>query len=227
MSDIIRFNSIAGVPIRYARKDGTVPPAPPYGTLGTTVRHVSCRADFRDKIAAFLADLARACPYGPPSALVCGSFMGGRKSGQHAEGRAWDLDAVWWGEHGGPVVTYYADQDARRYLAVEATLRRHFGVVLNWWTPNLDGSFSHKCHFHCDSKYPTGFYKSRTIVRFVQLALTYVLGRPVAVDGEWGPQTAGAAGDWKWTHIPGVRITGTLADNWITFLGAVEEAGWW
>ena len=226
--EIVKFNSIAGVPIRYARKDGTVPPAPPYGTLGTTVRHVSCRADFRDKIAAFLADLARVCPYGMPSALVCGSFMGGRKSGMHAEGRAVDIDAVWWGDpyvtgldrpKPFPVITYYADQDARRYLAIEATLRRHFGTVLGWWY-----NAKHKDHWHCDDSSPVGFNpRSTQRALFVQLALTHVLGWPVAVDGKYGPQTeTGVA------SVMGESIYFDLEpiDGWVAFLSAVESAGW-
>jgi hypothetical protein len=71
------------------------------------------------------------------------------------------------------------------YHAVEAVLWRHFGTVLDYHY-NTD----HRDHFHLDDGTAVDFRASSpSRVKFLQGALSYVHGLPVAIDGAYGPQT--------------------------------------
>ena len=77
----------------------------------------------------------------------------------------------------------------RRYLAVEALLRKRFRTVLNGYY-NTD----HETHFHvdngCDVEPLNKTLRSHTL--FMQLVANNFLGRNIAVDGTWGTATQGA-----------------------------------
>jgi hypothetical protein len=170
-----------GVPVQY---DRLTPAA--YGTRGVPHTFFST-ASFEDKLDSCFEQLWELNPFGRAQVITsAGAWVD--KPGFHGSGRAFDLDGLFWAEktfvtlHDG-----FEGRDRRLYLAVEAVLRMHFGEVLNY---NFNAA--HHDHFHISDVEP-GFTTGRaTTVYFLQNALTFVLGRPVGIDGQFGPQTSGA-----------------------------------
>jgi hypothetical protein len=174
------FTHLSGAEVRYDRLSRES-----YGTRGRATRFYTTPA-FEEKLQAAFADLWDACPLGEAEVIASGgAFV--EKPGAHGRGRAFDLDALFWPERTFVALSY--PQDRRFYLAVEAVLRMHFGTVLSYhYNP------AHRDHLHLDDLTPTGFVpEHRSRVLFLQMALTHLFDRPVAIDGLVGPETRGAA----------------------------------
>ena len=144
------------------------------------------RSAFEEKLQAAFAALWDACPLGTAEVIASGGAYV-EKPGAHGRGRAFDLDAIFWPERTFVALSY--PQNRRFYLAVEAVLRKHFGTVLNYRYNS-----AHRDHLHLDDLAPVGFVPGhRSRVLFLQMALTHLFGRTVAIDGLIGPETRGAA----------------------------------
>lgn len=115
------------------------------------------------------------------------------KSGMHGYGRAFDLTSIrytngqWfdtntdWRNYG----LYWQ----RHYLAVVASLRRHFGTVLTCWY-----NTAHYDHIHFDSGTSVGPINSglKSDTTLVQAACKYLNGANITIDGVWGSGTNAA-----------------------------------
>jgi hypothetical protein len=178
------FTELAGVPVHY---DRFPEPQFSYGTRGKPLKF-HCTETFEQKLHACFDELWRVCPLGKAEVIAsAGTFVD--KPGQHGLGRAFDLDCIFWADKA--FITLHFPMDRRFYLAVDAVLRKHFGTVLNFHF-----NAAHRDHFHVDDGAPTGFVAShRSRVLFLQMALTFLFDRPVAIDGRIGPETNGATRD--------------------------------
>jgi len=210
--DLVRFSEIAGAPIHYARAPVSV-----YGSIGVP-RTPRLDREFLAKLDVCFEELWSVAPAGRGRAIVSGGCYV-EKAGMHGAGRAIDIDAIWWPEETRepPVVTLNYPRDRKRYLAVEAVLRKHLGIVLDYHYNK-----KHWDHFHCDDSQPVGFFPTASRVVFVQAALIHVFGVDVAHDGVWGAETEAAV----------ELITSQLAINsisltagWLCFLDAVALTG--
>lgn len=172
------FRTLAGVPVHYARY---ADPRFGYGTRGKPYRFY-CDDAFRTQLNQCFDELWRVCPLGEGEVITsAGCYVD--KPGSHRFGRGFDLDAIFWADT--PFITFHYPQDRALYLGVEAILRKHFGTVLNY-----EYDAAHQDHFDIDNLAPTGFFpQHRSRVLFLQMALTYLFDRPVAIDGRIGPQT--------------------------------------
>jgi hypothetical protein len=176
------FDHLAGAEVRYDRRSREH-----YGTRGVATRFRATPA-FEETLQAAFADLWDACPLGRAEVIASGGAFAD-KPGAHGRGRAFDLDALFWPERAFVALSY--PHDRRFYLAVEAVLRGHLGTVLNYRY-----NAAHRDHLHLDDLTPRGFVpEHRSRVLFLQMALTHLFGRRVAIDGRIGPETRGAARD--------------------------------
>ena len=175
--DLIRFEEVAGVPIHYAR-----PPVAPYGSIGKP-RKPRLDREFYTKLEVCMSELWDLL--GRAKAVVSGGCYV-EKPGMHGAGRAIDIDAIWW-DKGPPIITLNYPNDRRRYLALEAQLRKHFGLVLNYHYNR-----AHRDHFHVDDSQPVGFFSTASRVVFIQAALIYLWDKDIEHDGIWGQQTESA-----------------------------------
>lgn len=208
--DLVRFEEIKGVPIRYARA-----PVSCYGSLGVA-RSVRLDREFLTTLEACLEELWSYAPQGRAEAIVsAGCYV--EKPGMHGAGRAIDIDSIWW-ETGPPVVTLNYPKDPRRYLAVEAVIRKHFGLVLDYHYNS-----AHRDHFHIDDSQQVGFFSTRSRVVFVQAALIELWSCTIDLDGRWGKQSIGAAE--AVTSLLADKRDITTFEGWMTFLDAVATRG--
>ncbi|MCU0912962.1 MAG: hypothetical protein MUC88_00190 [Planctomycetes bacterium] len=211
---LVSFDHIAGVPIHYARQ-----PVAPYGTQGKGPRTVRLEQNFHATLERCLLDLWKRSQLGAPECLVSGGCYV-EKAGRHGEGRAIDIDAIWWKDQP-PLITRNAPFDARRYLGVEAVLRMHLGMVLNFWYNQ-----AHEDHWHCDDGTATDWaYGSRSRTLFMQAALSYVFGHalPGGIDGDLGPATRRALTDVIFSPSE-KTIRAMDSAKWLTFLERVVTA---
>jgi hypothetical protein len=177
-----RFNSLDGVPLRYDRSTSTS-----YGTVGIPYNPYS-RKSFIDKLEACFKELFQVCPLGKPNHILSGGAWT-QKPGMHGQGRAFDLDGLLWDDYRFVTVEYPSQK--KFYLAVDAVLRKHFGIVLNY-----KYNRAHEDHFHIDDSVTTSFSKhSKSKVLALQMGLTHVHGNEVIIDGIWGSQTLNAVND--------------------------------
>jgi len=209
--DLVAFDHLAGVPIYYARQ-----PVAPYGTMGKGPRTVRLEAAFKTELERCLVDLWKVSKLGPAEALVSGGCYV-EKAGRHGEGRAIDIDAIWW-KGQPPLVTRNAPQDAVRYLGVEAVLRMHVGTILDFW---YNGA--HEDHWHCDNGgTPEWREGSRARTVFMQAALTYVFGHELVggIDGNLGGSTRRALTDV--VYSPSEKtVKNVNTPIWLMFLSKV------
>ena len=137
------FNVVGGVPTNYARH-----PVAVYGTIGVP-RTFHCTHAFFSKLDACFQELWRVSPHSRAQAVVsAGAHV--QKPGAHGQGRAFDIDAIFW--PGKTLVTRNFPTDQNYYLGVEAVLRKHFGVVLDY-----NYNAAHRDHFHVDDTVHVGF----------------------------------------------------------------------
>jgi hypothetical protein len=214
---MITFNSIAGVQVTYDRDH-----ARDYGSRGRPLREGQggpVTPEFWSALCAWMDDLSATCPWGRPELLVTGGIHGPGvdPENRHTQGRAIDIDSLWW--HGRePLVTRYAGgRQAALYCAVEATLHLRFGTVLGR-TYNA----SHVDHWHVDDGHPVGWRGGRSHVAFLQAALNACYDRQLDVDGRLGPRTRGAAAD----ALRSLLVEpGELSAGWVPLLRGIAVRG--
>lgn len=205
------FNSVGGVPTHYARQ-----PVAPYGTIGVA-RAFHCTRAFFSKLDACFQELWRVSPHGRALAVVsAGAYVD--KPGAHGQGRAFDIDAIFW--PGKTLVTRNFPTDQNYYLGVEAVLRKHFGVVLDY-----NYNAAHRDHFHIDDSVSVGFSRARSHTLFMQAVCSHIFGKSFrgGVDGAFGSGTQGAL-DEVCAEL-GVATPLTVLANWNNFLDAVARRG--
>lgn len=200
------FDTIAGVPVAYDRADSKS-----YGTRGTIRTNLGPVTEtFLAALEAWMTELGQLCPWGLPDLLVTGGVRGDpSKHSRHTEGRAIDIDALFWKDRP-PLITKQALDYPIAYLAVEALLRRHFGTVLDFW---YNGD--HHDHWHVDDGHPVGWTPSYSYTVFLQAALTHVWNDPVVIDGRPGALTTAA-----WDRA------GCVGKTWEEWLKATAVKAW-
>lgn len=200
------FNTLGGVPTHYDRLRPEH-----YGTRNGPHRSFNATAAFSAKLDAAFRDLWEICPFGRAEMIAtAGAFVA--KPGFHGEGRAFDLDAIFW-----PDVDFvtledgFRDRNRNLYFAVEAVLRMHFGQILNY---NFNAA--HRDHFHIDDVAPGFRPASQSATFFLQNVLITVYGQNIGLDGDFGQQTGRAAE----RVFESLGIQGGLGDRdaWLSFL---------
>lgn len=180
--DLKSFSRIDGTPVYYWRNN-------PGNHNPVTWR---CTPNFYDRLVVWIRELrqfSRDAGYGSVDFLASAGFYV-NKPGQHGAGTAMDLDVVHWadGKVSSPLNGHHNADSLklrRRYLGVEATLRRRFCYVLDGWYPN------HTDHFHADfAQLPTLLRKnSESATNFIQATCNRFMGSGLAIDGDWGSNT--------------------------------------
>lgn len=200
------FKTLNGVPVHYDRL-----PLAAYGSRGVPYDFYATR-DFENKLDAFFAELEAVCPLGRPEVITSGGAWVDKPL-YHGSGEAFDLDGIHWADK--RFVTREFPNDRRFYVGVEALLRKHFPTVLNYYFNQ-----AHEDHFHIDLGGQLAFNRVRNKVLFLQSALTHVMEMPVAIDGGWGTETAGATAN----ALAKLNISGQLEnlDTWRQFLAAIS-----
>jgi hypothetical protein len=117
------------------------------------------------------------------------------KRGYHRYGAAIDITKVSWGSDRFVDMNVHG-RDSRvrlrkRYLAVLAMSRKHFGRVLHTYN---DPDGSHKNHIHLDRgrKAVAMSWNVKDDVTIVQWAARDLAGVSLSIDGIWGPKTQSA-----------------------------------
>jgi hypothetical protein len=212
--EMVTFTSVGGVQINYDRdshKD--------YGTRGRPITSGGpVTPEFFAALSRWMAELKISCPWGVPQLLVTGGIKGDGH-GRHGEGRAIDVDGLWWADR--EIVALNAEKQPLLYLAVDATLRLYFGVVLDFWY-----NLQHRDHWHVDDAQAPGWQPTRSRVVFMQAALNHVWGvKPeLVIDGVFGPRTAAAASAVL-AQLPSKDGLPGLPGQWGEFLLATAANG--
>jgi hypothetical protein len=213
---ITSFSKLGDVPVYYDRRfSGDYG----HGTL------LTFRAEqyFEDQLDQFFFELWNICPFGQAEKIFsAGAYVPGN-SGMHGQARAFDLDGIEWSNR-----KFMTLEDGRRngdrkfYFGVEAILRKHFGLVLDYCYNQ-----PHWCHFHIDDSASINFSASaRSKVLFLQGALINVFGLSVGssgIDGQWGPNIKNALDQ----ALSKLGINGSISNVnvWKQFLtGTAKEA---
>ncbi|MFD2917907.1 hypothetical protein [Psychroserpens luteus] len=169
------INSINNIPLHYARLVNH-----PYGTLGEQ-RNFSIDSNFHEVLKDAFDEVFANCPLGKPEVVTtAGIFV--NKPGQHGHGTAFDLDAVFWKDK--TLITTNFIHQKELYLGIESFLRKHFGIVLNYYYRG------HEDHWHLDTSVSVDYNESsKSETLYLQMVLKYIYGKPVIIDGLSGPQT--------------------------------------
>jgi hypothetical protein len=205
------FTTVGGVPTHYARS-----PVADYGTIGEARTFHSTLA-FHQALDACFQELWQVSPHGRALAVVsAGAHVA--KAGKHGLGRAFDIDSIHW--HGKILVTREYPSNKKYYLGVEAVLRKHFGVVLDYHY-----NAAHRDHFHIDDGATVGFSKAKSTTLFMQAACQEVFGKTFkgGIDGGFGSGTQGALDEV--CEDLGIATPLTDLANWNSFLDAVALHG--
>ncbi len=197
-----KINQINGIPLHYARLTNH-----PYGTKGEQ-RDFLINENFLEILENALEELFEHCPLGIPEVITtAGIFV--NKPGQHGHGRAFDLDAIFWKNEA--LITLNFVHKKELYLGIESFLRKHFGIVLNYYYPN------HKDHWHIDTSVPVDYNESsKSETLYVQLVLKHIYKEEILVDGVWGGQTAGVVKEVF--NKLGINTPITTKNNYLEFL---------
>lgn len=213
---MITFTTICGVPINYDRDSRA-----DYGTRGHPIKKGGpVTPEFFAALEAWMGRLCK-LPWGKPELLVTGGIHGAGTdpSNRHTQGRAIDIDAIYWAGKP-PLITLQAEKTPRVYLAVEATLRCHFGTVLDFWYND-----AHKDHWHVDDGHPVGGWKydSRAYTVFLQAVLNHIWDAQPAlvIDGRFGPKTEAATAAVEATF----PADESDDDRWLRFLEETASRG--
>jgi hypothetical protein len=171
------INSINTISLHYARLTDF-----PYGSRGEQ-RDFLVDTEFEKTLKAAFKETFENCSFGIPEIVTtAGIFV--NKPGQHGNGRAFDLDAIFWQNHS--LITLNFVHQKELYLGIESFFRKHFGLVLNHFYPN------HKDHWHLDNSVPVDYNEySNSETLYVQLVLKHIYKKEVLIDGIWGRQTRG------------------------------------
>lgn len=202
------FNRLGDVPLYYDRR------SPNDLGKGTPVTLAATQL-FEDQLDRCFNELWNICPNGKPSKIfTAGAWTD--KPGMHGAGRAFDLDGFEWSNRKFIVLEDgQKNGDRKFYFGIEAVLRKHFGIVLDYLY-NSD----HYDHFHLDDGKSIDFDTSaRSKVLFLQGALVFVFGFSVGstgIDGQWGDQTKNAVNQ----ALSKLGISGSIfnQNTWVQFL---------
>lgn len=208
----VRFDTIAGVPVSYDRDTHAS-----YGTRGRVMKKLGpVTPRFFKALEACVEEIGELCPWGKPELIVTGGVHGDGTdpANRHSQGRAFDLDGLWWPSRP-PLVAKKAPDTPILYCAVDAVLRRHVGTVLNYWY-----NAAHQDHWHIDDGSPVAWQPSRSRVLALQAALVHVWDASLDLDGVWGPKTLGA-------YRAALRtfLCDETAAGWLPFLQATAKRG--
>lgn len=197
-----KINSINNIPLHYARLTNH-----PYGTRGEQ-RDFLIEPSFFKVLEDAFEEVFIHCPLGKPEVITtAGIFV--NKPGQHGHGKAFDLDAIFWSNE--TLVTLNFVHQKELYLGIESFLRKHFGIVLNYFYPN------HKDHWHLDTSVSVDYNEnSKSETLYVQLVLKHIYGEDVLIDGLLGPQTSGAVK--RIFNKLGINTPITTKVNYLKFL---------
>jgi len=172
-----KINAINNIALQYARL-----PQYPYGTTGKPYDFYIEDAFFKQLETAF-DEIFVHCPLGKPDIITSAGTLVGKK-GQHGSGKAFDLDAIFWKDH--KIIANNYIHQKELYLGIESFLRKHFGLVLNYFYPN------HKDHWHIDNSVSVDYNESsQSEALYLQMVLKDIYQKPVIIDGISGPQTRG------------------------------------
>ncbi len=199
-----RINSIAGIALHYARETQY-----PYGSKGRPASFLVLD-DFFETLETCFEELNAYSPLGTAEIMTTAGIYVNKPGSEHRTGAAFDLDALFWKDY--HLISRNFHQDYELYLGIESIIRKHFGVVLNYFYND-----KHKDHWHIDSGTSVNFTtSSKSKVIYVQLVATYSYGLPVLVDGIWGNQTAGAVKEM----FVLLDLTGKITSKrtWMSFL---------
>ena len=209
------YRTIGGVPLWYLRGSGVVRNVTVYS-----------QRSFEQKLDAFSFELQRVTPraYGRVVYIAtAGAYV--NRPGAHGLGRAFDLDAVRWRYRtSAPYWSHHRSAslaDRRRYLAVDALLRRRFKYVLDGWF-----NAAHSNHIHVDdlggALVLNKRFRSDTV--FVQAVCNNFIGTRLVLDGLWGPATERAfAVTRRRLRVAGPMVS--QAWRWRTWLYRVAVHG--
>lgn len=169
------INVINGIDLHYARTTKH-----PYGSYG--VQHsFLVEETFLKTLKIAFKEVFANCPLGKPNVITCAGILT-HKPGQHGKGKAFDLDAIFWDNH--QLVTIDFIHQKELYLGIESFLRKHFGIVLNYYYPN------HADHWHLDTSVNVDYHESsKSESLYLQMVLKHIYQQPVIIDGISGPQT--------------------------------------
>lgn len=174
------ITQINGIALHYARSNQF-----PYGSRGIPAEF-SINERLYETLQSCFAEMFDACPLGPPEIITSAGIFVDKPNSYHRFGRAFDFDACFWGNYN--FITRNFLSDPALYIAMESYLRRHFGIVLNYYFNR-----AHEDHWHIDNSAGLGFStRQRSKILYLQMALSYIYKEFVVIDGIWGPQTAGA-----------------------------------
>jgi Uncharacterized protein conserved in bacteria len=201
-----------GVPVHYDRLDSPFH----YGSRGKASTF-HCKTDFEPLLDNAFRDIWLYTGLGKAEVITsAGAYVD--KPGQHGQGRALDIDGIFWSNK--TFVTLHAGwqgQDRNFYFGIEAVLRMHFGVVLDY-----EYNRPHRDHFHVDDSQSLAFRKtSVSKVRSLQGMLNHVWGKNVDEDGDWGNQTAGAVSEVL--VVAGLQGPITNQDQWLQLMKKTAE----
>ena len=177
----VRTNELGGVPLFYARG---IPPQQ---------RTFAIEPGFHQVLLGTLKAVRARAPqsFGKVTRITCAGTLVA-KPGFHGLGRAFDHDA-WTFEHVDirPIAGDHASASLpkrQRYWALAALMRSRSAYVLHG---HYD--LAHRDHLHQDNGGPRPFTTgSQATVKLVQAVCKHIYGRPVAIDGAFGPQSQAA-----------------------------------
>jgi hypothetical protein len=179
---MVTISKLGGVPLFFARG---VPPRP---------QSFSVEPGFRKVLELTVATVRKRAPepFGDLKRITCAGILVA-KPGFHGLGRAFDHDA-WAFEHVNirPIARDHAAPSLakrQRYWALAACMRARSAFVLH-------GHFNaaHEDHIHQDNGGPRPFTTgSEATVKLVQAVCRHIYGKPIAIDGAFGPRSQAAA----------------------------------
>ncbi len=193
--DLICLRAINGVPLNYLSAfDTSVRPQ-----RGISApNEFKMRPKLRDALRRFLTEMTSAGiaveQILSQGATLCRCIAGKNELSDHSKGEAIDIGGVRLAAPLGreSLAINFTDSGERPLIRrINACLRLAFPTVLDY-----NYNSAHHNHFHCDFTGGVRAPKSRSTVLFVQEALSFVLGRSIAVDGSYGSQTEQALRDF-------------------------------
>jgi len=215
MDNMKSFKSIAGIKINYNRVNYEM-----YRSKGieTTFRS---NEKFYSTLEKCFKELILFFPDGKPEIITsAGGYIFGAP-GEHGRGNAIDLDGFHWKNKN--FITLDYNTNLPFYLATQAILYKHFGVVLGFLF-----NAAHRDHFHCDLSYLPGFYKSKTYIKFIQCVLSNIYNINTVIDGQYGDKTEAAlsvALDRLNMKNNGLYPLIDLQGKWLKFLTETAKIG--
>jgi hypothetical protein len=177
---MVRISKLRGVPLFFARG---VPPRP---------QTFSVEPGFLKVLELTVDTVRKRAPesFGDLKRITCAGILVA-KPGFHGLGRAFDHDA-WAFEHVNirPIAGDHAAPSLakrQRYWALGACMRARSAFVLHGHFPG------HGDHFHQDNGGPRPFTTgSDATVKLVQAVCRHIYGKPIAIDGAFGPKSKAA-----------------------------------